>query len=158
MLDLGEVDSRTLRREMIQLKRTFSQFEPFTYGWLTRFNQQVTTKFHQDGARSDESILMLGYEPSVIRSALFMGEGVSALGDVAEKVSLIPEFTAGHSYIVVINNSKKFGVFHKAVILNPDPSQSRVINSLQLLLNDPQPDETPARTLEDEWIERDTLL
>ena len=46
------------------------------YQWLTRFDQQENTKFHQDNA-GNQSFLMLGYEPTVIESDLYMGDYVN---------------------------------------------------------------------------------
>lgn len=119
LLDIGEVDAYTLRREMIQIKDEFSKFESFSYSWLMRFDQQVTTDLHQDGG-PDENMLVLGYEPSEIKSILHVG-------------IRLPDFKPGHSYILILNNSNTpQGVKHKADIVNPDPSKPRVINSIQV--------------------------
>ena len=58
---------------MVELKGLLSDLavqrgrRPFAYLSMARFDQQETTKFHLDGAPA-ESLLMLGYEPSKIRS------------------------------------------------------------------------------------------
>ena len=77
-LDIGPgVGSHTLRSWMVDLKARLSEIgrgrglKPFAYRSMGRFDQQVTTKFHLDGAPA-ESLLMLGYEPSKVRSRLFL--------------------------------------------------------------------------------------
>lgn len=74
LLDIGAgVDSHTLRSLMVSLKERLSEInvervrEPFVFRSMGRFDQQETTKFHLDGA-PDQSLLILGYEPSKIRS------------------------------------------------------------------------------------------
>ena len=64
--------TRTLRSLMLDLKDRLSEVdasEPASgcLSVLGRFDQQETTKFHLDGA-PDESLLVLGYEPSNVRS------------------------------------------------------------------------------------------
>ena len=54
----------------IALARTGKRFN---YRSMGRFDQQTTTKFHLDGA-PPESLLMLGYEPSKVRSRLFLAD------------------------------------------------------------------------------------
>ena len=54
------VDSHELRRAMFSLVDSFPlQFRPERLG---RFDQQVSSKFHRDGA-PPASLLLLGYEP-----------------------------------------------------------------------------------------------
>src|SRR5579883_1826564 len=80
VLDLEPgVDSRALRALMVALKSQLSEIayretgRQLVYASLARFDQQETTKFHLDGA-PDESMLMLGYEPSRVRSRLFLAD------------------------------------------------------------------------------------
>ena len=80
VLDIGPgMDSHTLRSLMVDLKRRLSEIgvrrggKPFTYLSMARFDQQETTKFHLDGA-PDQSMLMLGYEPSKVVSRLFLAD------------------------------------------------------------------------------------
>src|ERR1043166_2092089 len=62
-------DSRALRSAMLTLKGHLSDLcfrrtgRGLLFRSLARFDQQETTKFHLDGA-PDQSMLMLGYEPS----------------------------------------------------------------------------------------------
>jgi hypothetical protein len=93
---------------------------------MGRFDQQETTKFHLDGAPA-ESLLVLGYEPSLVRSRLFLADytycafnlGITPqqfLQDfnpmfrkgealLASYATELPQPEAGHSRILFINNS-----------------------------------------------------
>jgi hypothetical protein len=151
------IDSLTLRRTMLSLLAAFP--EPFVIERLGRFDQQVSSKFHRDGA-PDQSMLLLGYEPTPIPSRLWIAD-VSAAAR-GEQLSLEmylsrhnPMFHAGESrlspfvtelplphgepFVVIINNSQlpfdpagnnPLGVLHKAVIEIPDPGARRIINSI----------------------------
>ena len=48
---------------------------------MARFDQQETTKFHLDGA-PEQSMLMLGYEPSRVVSRLFLADYTRAASDL----------------------------------------------------------------------------
>lgn len=48
--------------------------------WMGRFSQQATTEPHLDGA-PDESVLVLGYEPSEVASRLFVYDYARAAAD-----------------------------------------------------------------------------
>lgn len=129
---LPDVDSHVLRSWMVDLKRRLSEIGisrsrgSLAYKSMGRFNQQETTKFHLDGA-PDQSFLMLGYEPSKIRSRLFLADythaafgfgitpqqflldfnpmykkGEEALG---RYVTELPQPSEGCSRILVVNNS-----------------------------------------------------
>lgn len=133
LLDLGvDLDSHSLRSRMVSLKSQLSEIalaragKKFIYRSLGRFDQQTTTKFHLDGAPA-ESLLMLGYEPSRVRSRLFLADyarcafdlgiepkkfldelnpmfskGEEALGGY---VTELPQPDEGHWRILLINNS-----------------------------------------------------
>lgn len=80
LLELGDqIDSPAMRRLMLALKERLSEIclkttgKKRVYRSLGRFDQQETTKFHLDGA-PDESMLVLGYEPSLVRSRLFLAD------------------------------------------------------------------------------------
>jgi hypothetical protein len=71
LLDIGSgVDSHALRSWMVDLKERLSEIgmrrgrRPFLFRSMGHFDQQETTKFHLDGAPA-ESMLLLGYEPSI---------------------------------------------------------------------------------------------
>jgi hypothetical protein len=133
LLDAGGVDSHTLRSWMMSLKQQLSEVavlrggRPFTFGGLARFDQQETTKFHLDGA-PNQSMLMLGYEPSSVHSRLFMADYARAAFDLgvtpqqflhdynpmyrrgeellARYVAELPRPTDGHARILLVNNSR----------------------------------------------------
>jgi hypothetical protein len=130
---------------------------------LGRFDQQVSSRFHRDGA-PPASLLILGYEPTTVRSHVFVADAHRAALDAglgireylaafnpmfpAGEGRLRPFVTAvpvphGEAHVLVINNSllslepgvsNPLGVLHKAVIPEADPSASRVINSMGLML------------------------
>lgn len=149
------VDSRELRRAMVELVDAFPvRFVPERFG---RFDQQVSSKFHRDGA-PPASLLVLGYEPTVVRSRFWLADASAAA--VHAKLTLQaylaannPMFPAGEallapfireldlphgeSFVVVVNNTllpfggeNPLGVLHKAVIESPHPNGRRVINSV----------------------------
>src|SRR5271166_6219249 len=95
LLDLGPgVDSHTLRARMVTLKNRLSEIaeRPFVYRSMSRFDQQETTKFHIDGAPA-ESLLMLGYEPSNVRSRLILADYSRAAFDLGiEPKQLLKDF------------------------------------------------------------------
>jgi hypothetical protein len=155
----ARVTSRELRRAMIALADAFPvRFVPERLG---RFDQQVSSKFHRDGA-PPASLLLLGYEPTTVRSRFWTAD-VSAAA-VAEGLPLNeflaafnPMFPAGETklgpfitelnlphgepFVVAINNSQlpfdpvagnPLGILHKAVIEYPDLTARRVINSVGL--------------------------
>ena len=166
LIDLGpDCSSETQRQLMVALKNELSRLEhqhrgrELVYQSLTRFDQQVTTKPHRDGG-PDESILMLGYEPSMIESRLEISDYSKCAHDLgltpAEFLDRFnPMFSGGrerlaayttpvHDFdnksfqIVIINNSMKplgeglVGVLHTATIINPNTDLRRVINSTML--------------------------
>lgn len=154
------VASRDLRATMLALIAALP--ERFVVERLGRFDQQVSSKFHRDGAPA-ASFLLLGYEPTTVRSRLFMADASRAAATAGVP---LPEFVARHnpmfpageahylpfvnevplphgeSFVVAINNSllpgtkgtEPLGVLHKAVIETPDPAARRVINSIGLTL------------------------
>ncbi|MCM4167190.1 hypothetical protein KCTC52924_02770 [Arenibacter antarcticus] len=167
-LDFGKnIDSYQLRTIMVALKKELSKFtleqfnKKLSYHWLVRFNQQVDTPYHLDNA-GDQSFLMLGYEPSEIKSELYLADYVKYANDSATAPKdylkkFTPIFEDGESLlepyttkvkpfkndtykIVLINNSKPMsgqetlGVFHKARIFEPDLNKDRIVNSMLINL------------------------
>jgi hypothetical protein len=133
VVDLGAgVDSHDLRSAMVRLKAELSEIHlratgvPFVYRSIGRFDQQETTKFHLDGA-PNPSLLMLGYEPSRVRSRVSLADYSRAAFDLgitpqqflrefnpmyrqgeemlSRYVTELPEAHPGHSRILLINNS-----------------------------------------------------
>jgi hypothetical protein len=115
----------SLKRELQAIHRERTGRD-LLYMSCARFDQQVTTKFHRDGG-PDESMLMLGYEPSEVSSSLALADyakcafrlGITP-GEFLERHN--PMFAAGmdllapyvtpltsfehrHSQILLINNS-----------------------------------------------------
>jgi hypothetical protein len=162
------LDSVGLRRAMVHLKEELAAFfhrataRHLVFRSMTRFDQQVTTKFHLDGG-PDESLLMLGYEPSTVVSQLALADYTMAsykLGIDPGRfvVEHNPMFTAGarllepfttpltvfepsQTHILIVNNSCRpvdsaggnlLGVMHQATIPQPDASRRRIVNSTML--------------------------
>lgn len=126
------LDSHSLRSWMVDLKRRLSEIGVsrgrggFTYKSMARFDQQETTKLHLDGA-PEQSMLMLGYEPSRVHSRLFLADYTRAASDLGitpqqflhdfnpmykkgedllgRYVTELPQPHDGHSRILLINNS-----------------------------------------------------
>jgi len=134
----------------------------FTYLSLGRFDQQVTTRFHLDGA-PPASLLMLGYEPSRVASRLFLADYSRAAFDLGiSPAAFLQDYNlmyckgaealhgyitevnppvAGHATILLVKNSllplnaagtNPLGVMHKAEIEAPDATQQRIVNSILL--------------------------
>lgn len=135
VLDIGPgpgIDSHTLRSWMVVLKKRLSEIGfsrgrgRFVYKSMARFDQQETTKFHLDGA-PDQSMLMLGYEPSKVVSRLFLADYTHAASDLGitpqqfltdfnpmyrrgeeflgRYTTELPQPDEGHSRILLVNNS-----------------------------------------------------
>ncbi|HQZ65507.1 MAG TPA: hypothetical protein PLY87_10550 [Planctomycetaceae bacterium] len=166
LINLGpDYGSESQRQLMIDLKNEFDRLERrhrgrnLVYQSLTRFDQQVTTKPHRDGG-PDESILMLGYEPSPIESRVELSDYSKCAHDLgmtsAEFLDQFnPMFPDGQNrlsgyttpiddfdntsfQILLINNSMKqlgeglVGVLHTARIINPNRDFTRVVNSTMI--------------------------
>ena len=170
VLDIAPgIDSHTLRSCIVNLKERLNEIgvrrggKPFSFRSMARFDQQVTTKFHLDGAPA-ESMLILGYEPSSVVNRLFLADFTRAAFDLgitphqflndfnpmykkgeellARYVTELPQPGNGHSRILVINNSSlpftegrtnPLGVMHKAIIVTPDEAERRIVNSTMLV-------------------------
>lgn len=144
--DAGVIDSHDLRRKMIEIGKSFKGFEVYS---MMRFSQQNTTKFHLDGGPIP-NILVLGYEPSKVKSRLFLADHPCAANDLQVDpkalvskamfgkdeelkpyVTELPQPEEGHSYILFINNTTLLGVMHKAEI-DKNPAEFRMVNSIML--------------------------
>src|SRR6478735_105997 len=82
------VESHELRRIIFSLLEAFPVL--FVAERLGRFDQQVSSKFHRDGAPT-ASFLLLGYEPSTVRSRILIADSSRA---AAEAGVPLPEFVA----------------------------------------------------------------
>lgn len=159
LIDLGPTcDSQRQRRIMVELKCELDQLEQrmrgrcLLYQSMGRFDQQLTTKPHRDGG-PDESVLMLGYEPSPLSSrvlisdfskcadengiapAEFLGRFNPMLSagaeQLAEFTSPVPRFDHRRFQILLINNSvaqpgegRLTGVLHTAEMAESNETQS----------------------------------
>ncbi len=182
-----EPSSTELRARMLTVATALTLCQRPRHFWperLGRFDQQVTTKFHRDGAPA-ESLLTLGYEPSTVRSRFFAADACRAAEEAGRPVTdflrdhnpmqpdgvrrLEPYTTeldlpANRAFIVVLNNSllpadatrpHLLGVLHKGEIPTPDPGARRVINSIGWALIDGTTDITPAMVAD--YVTRETL-
>jgi len=125
------------------------------------FDQQVSTHPHRDGA-PDESLLLLGYEPTTVSSRVFALDYTRAALDrglsprefldvfnpltlagqtILEPYRLEVDFRPEEFQILAFNNGAvswdrrhtgMLGVLHQADILRPDPAAARRIHSLIL--------------------------
>lgn len=166
VIDFGlSFTSEKLRECMVTLKHKLSQMHldkfghKLMYQWMIRFDQQETTKFHLDNA-ADQSFLMLGYEPTKIKSKLYFADYIKFIkntnidsDEYFEKYN--PLFSDGENQlkpytteiegfseetykIVLMNNSntkkldETIGVFHKAEIIKKDSTEERIINSTMI--------------------------
>ena len=162
-----EITPYQFRSIMIDLKKELSNLsvskfnKKLSYHWLVRFDQQVNTPFHVDNA-AEQSILMLGYEPSAIQSELHLADYHAYAKKAYKKpedyfnnfspvfkdnedvllpfISKIKSANNDNYSIVIINNSSPksdvdtLGLFHKALIMKVDLSKSRIVNSMVLNL------------------------
>jgi hypothetical protein len=149
------VSSQELRRAMVELVGAFPvRFVPERFG---RFDQQISSRFHRDGA-PPASLLVLGYEPTAVRSrfwiadasAAAVGAGMGLAEYMAANNPMFPageqalapfvtelDLPPGESFLVLANNSllpagggNPLGVLHRAAIAAPDPAGCRIINSI----------------------------
>lgn len=133
LIDLGaEFGSRAMRAGMVEMVAEFDRLfrevrrKRLDIQSMTRFDQQSTTKPHRDGS-DEESVLVLGYEPTLIDSRLFLSDFSVCAGsqglypaEFLEKFNpmyargaklLTPftteltEFNPRHFQILIINNS-----------------------------------------------------
>lgn len=87
-----EMTSLNQRRLMVDLKEQLSLLHQSDTGraldWfsMTRFDQKNTTKPHRDGAPND-SLLLLGYEPTTVQSKLSMAD----YSKCAQTLGITPE-------------------------------------------------------------------
>ncbi len=164
----GGRSAEEFRRLLVRLGFALGAFyrarfdQPLLFTQLGRFDQQVSTEAHRDGA-PDESVLLLGYEPTLVASRLSLLDFTRAAVDrglsprdflerfnpltpegkdaLAAYATAVDRFDGGRHHVVVVNNSVlppsagsrgMLGVLHKGEIPNPDPSATRMIDSLVL--------------------------
>src|SRR5262249_38231246 len=82
----ADTSPTALRRLLIDLGRALARHyeaahgRPLRFVSISRFDQQATTRPHRDGG-PDGSILLLGYEPSVVASQLFVIDSTRAAAE-----------------------------------------------------------------------------
>jgi hypothetical protein len=163
--------SVAFRRLMIDLKNGLSAIHEKTTGKtliilsVLRADQQNSTKLHLDGG-PEESLLILGYEPSEIASSIEVADYARSAADMGMSpkeyldqhnpmfpsgtellrpyVSAVPCFSPDAFQILVVNNSSApldhrawQGALHRATVNAPDESRRRVIDSV-LIASAPQ--------------------
>lgn len=163
----ADTESRDLRQSMVDLKCRLSDLhqtcwgESLEYLSLGRFDQQNSTKLHLDGA-PERSFLMLGYEPTTVRSEFHIADFSRCAHDLGlsppeflrlhnpmfsngaellkDYVTTLSAWQEDRPRIVLINNSSAepgtpgatYGVLHGASIPAPNPQATRVINSTMM--------------------------
>lgn len=191
----GVESSSAERRFMVALKESLSsqckmdprfQFD-LDYFSINRFDQKNSTKPHRDGA-PHRSVLLLGYEPTLVKSVLTMAD----YSQVAYKLGLSPEQfleefnpmyekgreqLASHTtelcdfdnscyQVMVINNSCESyisGVNNWLGVLHcaeieDDGVSSRVVNSLTLAPSGAAGDPGDLKTSLDHFLNADALM
>lgn len=191
----GVEGSRAERRFMVALKESLSsrcmadprfQFD-LDYFSINRFDQKNSTKPHRDGA-PERSILLLGYEPTPVKSVLTMAD----YSRVAYKLGLSPEqfleefnpmyekgreLLASHTaelcdfdnncyQVMVINNSCQLyveGVNNWLGVLHcaeieDDGISSRVVNSLSLAPSGAASDRDDLKASLEHFLDADSLM
>ncbi len=167
LFNLGpEFRSHQQRQLMVLLKSELARRDhhyrgrTLYYQSLGRFDQQVTTKPHRDGG-PDESILMLGYEPTTVESRFSLQDysqcafdmGLTPAEFLDQHNPMFPDgqnrlqryttdltdFDQTAFQILIINNSvapydgnRLQGVLHTAEIINPNANELRVVNSTMI--------------------------
>lgn len=170
LLDLGtEFDPSAFRKLLIALGDQLDLYcrqelgTQLAYLSAGCFDQQSSTRPHRDGA-PEESILVLGYEPTSVASRLFLLDytaaalaagttprewlarvGVACTGcedALRDWTTEVTGWVPGHFQVLAINNSSAttkrgmLGVLHQALVVR-DPSQRRPVNSLTLAVPGP---------------------
>ena len=168
VLNVGQIDSVAFRQLMVDIKRAMAAIHESTtgktlaYRSAARFDQQETTRPHLDGG-PDESLLMLGYEPSTIDSELEIADyaqcafdlGISPKAFMDEYnpmfkpgydmlrpyTTRVPCFSKTDYQIVCINNSC-------AAYTESQPAWQGVLHTATMLT----PDESASRVINSTMI------
>jgi hypothetical protein len=169
----NSIDSVAFRQLMINLKREMANLHAsqtqstLIYLSAARFDQQESTKPHLDGG-PDQSLLMLGYEPSEIASELEITDYARCASDLGltpkeflakhnpmfkagyellrPYVTRIPCFSPSDFQIILINNSS-------AELSSDHSTWQGVLHTATIL----EPDETKRRIINSTMIAPATL-
>jgi hypothetical protein len=161
-----DVSSVSFRQLMLDLKREVAAIHEKVSGKTLiclsalRVDQQNSTKPHLDGG-PDESLLLLGYEPTEIESQIEISDYAHSAADLGLSptefmeqhnpmfragqellrpyVTSVRCFSPGQFQILALNNSSAAldshswqGILHAATIPAPDESKRRIVNSMLL--------------------------
>lgn len=164
--DLGsDLGSISFRKLMLAVKEQLSELcknrrgKQINYQWMSRANHRNTSNFHIDTA-PEESILILGYEPTTIESKVYLADFTKYLEEkdleaqdyfrnsvngnfapddeeLTPYVSELTPFPKGHYRLVIINNSrsygqKSYGVFHRGEVPNNLEQEDRIVNAVMI--------------------------
>jgi hypothetical protein len=161
LLPLGQdVTPERFRALLVDLTRELDAAYDQVFGrrlvlyWMGRFSQQRTTEAHLDGA-PDESVLVLGYEPSEVASQLFVYDySRAALDRGLEPKAFLDQFnpTFGEGRAAIEPYRTAVEGFdpraYNVLVLNNSsaPSDRRSVGMLgvlhQSIVPDPQPEKT----------------
>ena len=158
--DFGaSIRAEVLRHYMLELAMGLSQHclknlhPPLYVQRFGRFHQSCTSQFHRDHTDNARSFLIMGYEPTPINSRILVADYSRFAADrhmscehyLAQREEdaagwdalLAPyttecTFSKFHYRLVVVNNSQRLGLFHRAHIKTPSTVQNRMINYLLL--------------------------
>ena len=160
LVSLGpSVGSRPLRRFMVSLKERLAVIHHglsgrhLVYLSMGRFDQQETTKFHLDSA-PDESFLMLGYEPTPVRSELAVADYTRAAFDLGVDPKTFlddynPMFSKGEGMLApYVTRVKHFDPASAQVLLvnnSAEPFSRSVRNMLGVMHQASVPNPDPGR-------------
>ncbi|HEX5000019.1 MAG TPA: hypothetical protein VFY29_17490 [Terriglobia bacterium] len=171
----ASVSSQEFRRLMVDLKIAMSAVHEKSTGNMLiclsglRADQQNSTRLHLYGG-PDESLLILGYEPSEVDSSIAVADYASSAADLGMSpkaymeqhnpifqseeellrpyISGVPCFSPGAFQILVVNNSSApfdhvawQGALHQATIPFPDEAKRRIIDSMLIASAPPGSDD-----------------
>ncbi len=163
-----QIDAITFRQYMVDIKQVLGNLckvrlnKKLDYQSVGRFNHQNTSKLHRDTAMP-HSFLMLGYEPTEVKSNMYIADYSRFIEDQGmtiesyfkgdhetnqpygnlpkSYITQLPPFVKDHYRLLLLNNSKSFekptlGVFHAAEIYETLPNEPRILNYMMMYLCD----------------------
>lgn len=153
---------------------------------MTYFDQQTTTRFHLDGAPDESYLMlgyepsgvqsrlcMADYTRAAhdlnITPLQFLTDynPMYARGEqqLLPYITPVGRFDTHYAHVLVVNNSRQsfrpgegnaLGVMHQATIPTPDPTKSRVVNSIMLAGMDTEDDEATALAMRQGFLYPDS--
>jgi hypothetical protein len=149
---------------------------------MLRFDQQTTTKFHLDGAPDESYLMLgyePSQVQSVLCMADYVRAAddlnltpqqfltdynpMFARGEqqLVPYTTRVEGFDAYGSHLLLVNNSRlpfcpdganTLGVMHQATIINSDPNQSRIVNSIMLAVSEAEDEETTFLAMQQDFL------